>query len=54
MSKPTTILYALAMVALILALDLTILRHHVLARLITNVAIVIVFGTIYALFLRHR
>jgi hypothetical protein len=46
-------LYVLAMVAVIVGVDVLFLRHHVLARLITNVAIVAVFAVAYLLFLRR-
>jgi hypothetical protein len=45
-----TALYVLAMVAVIVGVDILFLRHHVLARLITNVGIVVVFGVAYLLF----
>jgi hypothetical protein len=41
------------MVAVIVAVDVLFLRHHVLARLISNVAIVVVFGVAYLLLLRR-
>jgi hypothetical protein len=44
-------LYLLAMVAVIVGADVLFLRHHVLARLISNVAIVLVFAVAYLLFL---
>jgi hypothetical protein len=46
-------LYVLAMVAVIVGVDVLFLRQHVLARLISNVAIVLVFGVAYLLFLRR-
>lgn len=46
-------LYVLVMVAVIVGVDVLFLRHHVLARLISNVAIVLVFGVVYLLFLRR-
>jgi hypothetical protein len=44
-------LYVLAMVAVIVGVDVLFLRHHVLARLISNVAIVLVFAVAYMLLL---
>jgi len=44
-------LYVLAMVAVIVGVDVLFLRHHVLARLISNIAIVVVFAGIYMLFI---
>ncbi len=47
-------LYVLAMVAVIVGADVLFLRHHLLARLISNVAIVVVFAAAYLLFLRRQ
>jgi hypothetical protein len=44
-------LYVLAMVGVIVGVDVLFLRHHLLARLISNVAIVVVFAAVYFLFL---
>ena len=44
-------LYLLAMVGVIVGVDVLFLRHHFMARLISNVAIVVVFATVYLLFL---
>ena len=44
-------LYLLAMVGVIVCVDVLFLRHHFMARLISNVAIVVVFATVYLLFL---
>jgi hypothetical protein len=43
----------LAMVAVIVGVDVLFLRHHTSARLISNVAIVLVFAVVYLLFLRR-
>lgn len=48
------VLYPVAMVAIILALDLTVLRHHTGARLAVNIGIVAVFVAGYFIFLRKR
>ena len=45
--------YVLAMVAVIVAVDVLFLRHDTSARLISNVAIVLVFAGAYFLFLRR-
>lgn len=47
-----TILGILVMVALIVGLDVSLLRHHFALRLAVNVAIVLVFGLVYAAFRR--
>lgn len=41
------------MVAVIIAVDVLFLRHHFVARLISNIAIVLVFGLAYFVFLRR-
>jgi hypothetical protein len=41
------------MVAVIVAVDVLFLRHHVVARLLTNVAIVLVFAGVYVLLLKR-
>jgi hypothetical protein len=48
-----TALYVIAMVVLIVAVDVLFLRNHVGPRLIVNVAIVVVFLTVYLIFLRR-
>jgi hypothetical protein len=49
-----TALYLLAMVAVVVGVDVLFLRHHIWARLLTNIGIVAVFLTVYLLFLRRR
>jgi len=51
--QPTLLLYALAMVAVIVGVDVLFFRHQVWPRLIVNVGIVLVFGAFYWRFLRH-
>jgi hypothetical protein len=46
------VLYVLAMIALIVGLDLTLLRHHTLPWLLVNIGIVVVFGVVYYKFLK--
>jgi hypothetical protein len=46
-------LSVLAMVAVIVGVDILFLRHHVVARLISNIAIVLVFAGVYLLLLRR-
>lgn len=48
------ILYVTAMIALIVGLDVTLLKHHLWARLAANVGIVLVFVAFYVRFLRHQ
>jgi hypothetical protein len=49
----SAVLSVLAMVAVIVGVDILFLRHHVVARLISNVAIVLVFAVGYLLLLRR-
>jgi len=52
--SPLIVLYAVLMIAVIVGLDFTFLRHHLLERLIVNIAIVVVFAAIYLVFLRNK
>ena len=45
-------LYVLAMIALVVCVDVLFLRHQFWWRLITNVAIVLVFVAVYFRFLK--
>lgn len=47
-----TILYVLAMVAVIVGVDVLFFRQDFWARLMANVGIVLVFGAFYLRFLR--
>lgn len=51
--QATGFLYALAMVAVVVAVDVLFFRHHFWPRLMVNVGIVLVFGAFYLRFLRH-
>jgi hypothetical protein len=46
------VLYALAMVAVIVGVDVLFFRDHAWPRLLVNVGIVLVFGAFYLRFLR--
>ena len=46
-------LYALAMVAVIVGVDVLFFRHHFWDRLAVNVGIVLVFGACYFRFLKR-
>ena len=46
-------LYVLAMIGIIVGADVLFLRHHFWARLIVNIAIVVVFAAFYLRFLKH-
>ena len=45
-------LYVLALVAVVVCVDVLFLRHQLWWRLITNIAIVLVFGAFYFRFLK--
>jgi hypothetical protein len=55
MSRPLTVAVALVvMVALIVGVDMTVLRHHVWTRLAVNVGIVLVCAVLYLRFVHGR
>jgi hypothetical protein len=47
------VLYALAMVAMIVGIDFGFFRNRFWERLMANIGIVLVFGAFYLRFLRH-
>ena len=49
----TVVLYVIAMVALIIAVDIAFFRNRFAERLMANVGIVLVFAAFYLSFLRH-
>jgi hypothetical protein len=51
--QTAAVLYVLAMVAIIVAVDILFLRGHLLVRLVVNVAIVLVFIAVYFRFLKR-
>jgi hypothetical protein len=54
MVRPVTALYAVAMVAVVTAVDVSFFRGpHVWERLAVNVGIVLVFGAFYFRFVHH-
>ena len=53
MGKPATVLYVLAMVAIIVGVDVVFLRHQFWPRLLTNIGIVLVFLVFYLVFLKR-
>lgn len=46
-------LYALAMVAVVVGVDILFFRHHFWERLIVNVGVVLVFAAFYLRFLKR-
>ena len=53
MGKPATVLYVLAMVAIIVSVDILFLRHLFWPRLLTNIGIVLVFAVFYLTVLKR-
>jgi type IV secretory pathway VirB2 component (pilin) len=47
------VLYVLAMVAVVVAVDILFFRHQFWERLMVNVGIVLVFGAFYLRFLKR-
>ena len=47
------VLYALAMAAIVVAVDVLFLRHHFAERLIVNVGVVVICAAFYLRFLRR-
>lgn len=52
MGRISVVAYAVAMVVLIVAVDFAFLRNHSTERLIVNVAVVLLFGLVYVIFLK--
>jgi hypothetical protein len=52
--KPAVgVLYALAMVAVVVGVDVLFFKHHFWERLLVNIGIVLVFGAFYLRFLKR-
>jgi hypothetical protein len=51
--QAAVVLYALALVAVVVGVDILFFRHHFWERLIVNVGIVLVFGAFYWRFLKR-
>ena len=51
--QAVVVLYVLAMVAVVVGVDVLFFRHHLWARLIVNVGIVLVFAAFYLRFLKR-
>jgi hypothetical protein len=50
----TIVLYAFAMVAVVVGVDVLFFSHHIVERLLVNVGIVLVFGAFYLTFLKRH
>ena len=54
MARPTiVVLYAVAVIAVIVTVDVLFFRNYVWARLMVNIGIVLVFAGFYLRFLKH-
>lgn len=54
MTRPAiSVLYGVAMIVVIVAVDALIFRHHFWERLLINIGIVLVFAAFYLRFFRH-
>ena len=51
--QPAVVLYVLAMVAVVVAVDILFFKHELWLRLMVNVGIVLVFAAFYVRFLKH-
>jgi hypothetical protein len=51
--QPVVVIYVLAMVAVVVAVDVLFFRHQLWPRLISNIGIVLVFAAFYLRFLRN-
>lgn len=52
-TKPGVVAYVIILVAVVVGVDVVFLRHHFLARLLVNIAIVLVFAPMYLAFVRR-
>jgi len=52
--EPYMVIYFLLMIVIIVGADFLFLREHFVARLIVNIAIVVMFAAVYFIFLRNR
>lgn len=48
------VIYILAMIATLVGVDLAFFRHHIVERLLANIAVVLVFAVFYLQFLKRR
>jgi hypothetical protein len=51
--QATTVLYVLALIAVVVAIDVLLFRNRFWQRLMVNVGIVLVFAAFYLRFLKH-
>ena len=54
MTRPVAVvLYAIAMAAVVIGVDVAFFRNHFWERLLANIGIVLVFAAFYLRFLKH-
>jgi hypothetical protein len=53
-TRTTDVLYVFALIAVVVGADVVFFQHHTLERLLANVAIVLVFVTVYLAFLKRH
>ncbi|MBF6061257.1 hypothetical protein IU500_15840 [Nocardia terpenica] len=51
--QAVTVLYVLALIAVVVGVDILFFRHHFWGRLLVNVGIVLVFGAFYLRFAKE-
>jgi hypothetical protein len=51
--QAVVVIYVLVMVAIVVGVDVLVLRHQFWPRLIVNIAIVVAFGAFYLRFLKR-
>ncbi|NQE92253.1 hypothetical protein [Nocardia terpenica] len=51
--QAVTVLYVLALIAVVVGVDILFFRHHFWGRLLVNVGIVLVFGAFYLRFVKE-
>jgi hypothetical protein len=52
-NRVVSIVYVVVLVSVIVGVDVAFLRHHSAARLVVNVALVLVFAAVYWAFVRR-
>lgn len=52
--QAATALYVLVMATVVVVVDILFFKHDFLPRLLANVGIVLVFGTVFVLFVKRR
>ena len=51
--RPAAVLYVVAMVVVVVGVDILFFRHHLWARLMVNIGIVLVFIAFYVRFVKQ-